>query len=169
MTAPAPYGFRPATPADLDLLNGWTANPHVARWWDRDHLFDADDLARPDVAAWIVTLEGRALAYLQDYALHGDEPHPYDHLPKGTRGIDQFIGDAGMTGHGHGPRFIRQHVETLFAAGAPAIVTDPHPDNARAIAAYRKAGFEIDGPAMDTPWGRAQPMVVWRQSRAALS
>lgn len=156
------YRFRRATVDDLPLLNGWTRAPHVARWWDADDPFDESDLARPDVAAWIVSLDGVAFAYLQDYALHGAEPHPYDHLPKGTRGIDQFIGLAEMTGKGHGPGFIRQHMGALYGAGAPVIVTDPHPDNARAISAYRKAGFRADGPVRETEWGRVQLMLARR-------
>ena len=53
-----------------------------------------------------------------------------------------------MLDRGHGSAFIRAHCRRLFAAGAPAIGTDPHPDNKRAIRACEKAGFEIPvGPA----------------------
>jgi aminoglycoside 6'-N-acetyltransferase len=54
----------------------------------------------------------------------------------------------------------------LFATGIPAIGTDPHPDNARAIRAYRKAGFEMVSGAVDTPWGRAILMERWADARA---
>jgi aminoglycoside 6'-N-acetyltransferase len=46
-----------------------------------------------------------------------------------------------MLNRGHGSAFIRAHVDRLFAAGAPAVGTDPDPSNARAIRAYEKAGF----------------------------
>jgi aminoglycoside 6'-N-acetyltransferase len=60
-----------------------------------------------------------------------------------------------MVGLGHGSAFVRAHCERLFAAGAPAVGTDPHPDNARAIRAYEKAGFRaVTGP-VETRWGRA--------------
>jgi aminoglycoside 6'-N-acetyltransferase len=50
-----------------------------------------------------------------------------------------------MVGIGHGSAIVRQFVEELFAEGAPRVIIDPHPDNARAIRAYEKAGFrEID-------------------------
>ena len=42
--------------------------------------------------------------------------------------------------------------------GAPRIVTDPDPANARAIRAYEKAGFEKAG-MVDTPDGPALLMV----------
>ena len=162
MTAPGPYGFRPASDGDLTLLNLWIKSPHVTRWWAAGKVFEASDFVRPGVACWIVSFEGAPRAYMQDYALHGPDPHPYDHLPRRARGIDQFIGPAQFTGKGHGPGFIRQRVDALFAAGAPVIVTDPHPRNARAISAYRKAGFQAEGPEMDTRWGRVRPMMARR-------
>lgn len=66
-----------------------------------------------------------------------------------------------MLGCGHGSAFIRAHVERLFAQGAPAVGTDPHPSNARAIRAYEKAGFVRD-VEQDTEWGRALLMVRLR-------
>ena len=47
----------------------------------------------------------------------------------------------------------------------PAIGTDPHPDNARAIRAYEKAGFVGRGEAL-TDWGPAILMEK-RQASAA--
>ena len=63
----------------------------------------------------------------------------------GRDGIDQFIGEPDFIGRGHGSAFIRDFVERSFAAGAPRVVTDPHPRNARAIRAYAKAGFHPIG------------------------
>ena len=83
-------------------------------------------------------------------------------FPPGARGIDQSIGDPSALGRGHGSAFVRAHCDRLFAAGAPAIGTDPHPDNARAIRAYQKAGFAITGQPRDTIWGRALLMERWR-------
>ncbi|WP_279482495.1 hypothetical protein [Aureimonas sp. SK2] len=42
-------------------------------------------------------------------------------------------------------------MDALLAAGVPAVGTDPHPDNARAIRAYEKAGFR----------GRKVEMMAW--------
>lgn len=66
-----------------------------------------------------------------------------------------------MTGKGYGPNFITQRVKKLFEEGAPVIATDPHPENFRAIAAYRKAGFKELQPAEETPWGLVLPMVIY--------
>jgi aminoglycoside 6'-N-acetyltransferase len=157
------YVFRPVTEADLPLLARWRAMPHVAQWWGPPAFEAAEDaLADPRIALWIVEFEGRPIAYAQDYAPHDWDPHPFSHLPPGSRGIDQYIGEPDMVGCGHGSTFVRLHCERLFAAGAPAVGTDPNPANLRAIRAYRKAGFVPVGGPVDTRWGRSQLMECWR-------
>ncbi|HEY0478261.1 MAG TPA: GNAT family N-acetyltransferase [Kofleriaceae bacterium] len=74
----------------------------------------------------------------------------------------RYIGEPDMLDRGHGSAFVRAHCDRLFAAGAPAIGTDPHPDNGRAIRACEKAGFKVASAAMDTRWGRALLMERWR-------
>jgi aminoglycoside 6'-N-acetyltransferase len=152
------YAFRPATLDDLPLLRGWQRTPDVAAWWGTDDPFDADDLAQGHMAVWIVSQGDRPFAYIQDYDVHAWPGHHFGYLPAGARGIDQFIGIPDMIGQGHGTSFIRQHIQTLFAAGAPVIATDPHPRNSRAIAAYQKVGFRVVGPERETEWGLIIPM-----------
>jgi aminoglycoside 6'-N-acetyltransferase len=156
------YAFRAATADDLPLLRAWRAQPHVVRWWGPADVEDpAEALADARIAAWIVAHGGRPFAYAQDYSPHDWHPHSFAHLPAGSRGIDQYIGEPDMIGRGHGSAFVRDHCDRLFAAGAPAIGTDPHPDNARAIRAYEKAGFAAVSGAVDTRWGRAILMERW--------
>lgn len=160
---PDPYLFRPVTPADLPLLARWRSLPHVIRWWGPPEVEpEAEKLGDPRIAMWIVSHGGRPFAYAQDYSPHDWAPHPFAHLPAGARGIDQYIGEPGMLGRGHGATFVRRHCERLFAAGAPAVGTDPHPDNRRAIRAYEKAGFTIASAPLETRWGRALLMERWR-------
>ena len=150
------YSFRPVTRADLSLLREWRSRPHVVRWWGPPDVEDpAETLAEGDVSMWIVEHEERPFAYAQDYVPHDWDDHPFAHLPPGSRGIDQYIGEPDMLDRGHGSAFVRAHVERLFAAGAAVVGTDPHPDNARAIRAYEKAGFVIASDPLDTRWGRA--------------
>jgi aminoglycoside 6'-N-acetyltransferase len=115
---------------------------------------------------WIVELvdsagHARPFAYAQDYSPHDWDDHPFAHLPPGSRGIDQFIGEPDMLAQGHGTAFVREHAHRLLAAGAPALGTDPHPDNGRAIRAYEKAGFGRASEPLDTRWGRAVLMERW--------
>ncbi len=158
----ARYQFQPVTLRDLPVLTAWRDLPHVARWWDTEPLFDADDLTDPRVSMSLVLCDGTPFAFQQTYSVKGwDFRHHFDAFPTRTRGIDQFIGLPDFLGQGHGPRFIKVALARMFADGAPAVATDPHPDNARAIRAYEKAGFRPHGPVMETKWGRILPMSIW--------
>lgn len=157
------YAFRPVTNADLPLLRRWRAAPHVAEHWGPPEEEDPEEtLADARIAMWIVEHEGGPFAYAQDYSPHDWPDHPFAHLPAGARGMDQYIGEPDMIGRGHGSAFVRAHCDRLFAAGAAAIGTDPHPDNKRAIRACEKAGFAIAAGPLETPWGRALLMENWR-------
>lgn len=160
MVTTAEYTFRAVTPADAGLLGTWQAAAHVRAWWDASEGYDAAQLADPRVARWIVSMNGRPFGFMQDYTVHGWDSHHFADLPEGSRGIDQYIGDPEMLGLGHGIGFIRARMDMLFAEGAPVIATDPHPDNARAIAVYRRLGFVPSGAAQHTQWGLILPMLA---------
>lgn len=162
MTAANQYNFRKVTLDDLPLLAAWQSMPHVRKWWGAEKTYDAAELADPRVARWIVSTAERAFAFMQDYAVHGWEDHHFAGLPKGSRGIDQYIGDPEMVGIGHGTAFIGVRMRALFDAGVLVIATDPHPANERAIAVYRKLGFEVSGPPQETQWGLILPMLAKR-------
>lgn len=162
MSAGSSYSFTRVTQAELPVLREWQAQPHVREWWDGPEPGSGKELDDTRVARWVVSYAGRPFAYMQDYTVHGWDDHHFFDLPKGSRGIDQFIGEADMLGQGHGPAFIAARVKALFDAGAPVVATDPDPVNTRAIAAYRKAGFAPFGAPQDTRWGRILPMKATR-------
>ena len=133
---------------DLPLLSAWLERPHVAEWWDdvedkvaeiREAMVDAS------TQPFIVELDGRPIGYIQCYDPHLEDDHPYRDQPKGTLGIDQFIGEPELVGIGNGSRLIAAFVEGLFRNGAPRVIIDPDPTNGRAIRAYEKAGFRRFG------------------------
>jgi len=138
---------RPATEDDVDLLVAWHADPDVSRYWD-DETFTTDEmrgrLARPDVDAYIVEAEGRPVGYLQAWRGGGEG------------GLDMFlIPDA--RGRGYGPDSARAVARALLEQGWPRVTVDPYAWNERAIAGWRKAGFELveERPADDehpAPW-----------------
>jgi len=134
--------------------------PHVRQWWhDPAEQFELvkSDLGHPDMAQFMVATGNRDFAYLQCYDLSAWHTG-LGRQPDGTRGLDQFIGEADMLGCGHGAAFIRDFADQLFAAGTPRVVIDPDPTNARAIRAYEKAGFRPDR-IVDTPDGAALLMI----------
>lgn len=152
------YSFRAVTVGDLELLHAWQCEPHVAEWWDSGTPYTADDLRDPRLAMRIVEVGSSPFAFVQDYDVHGWDGHHFAHLPPGSRGMDQFIGTPVMIGRGHGSAFIAQRMDELFAVDAPVLAVDPHPDNARAIAVYRKLGFTVAGKPRQTEWGPILPM-----------
>lgn len=156
------YEFRQITMDDLDLLMEWQARPHVREWWGSGEPYDQEKISDPRVLRWIVSTDERPFAFMQDYTVHGWEDHHFAQLPKGSRGIDQYVGDPDMIGVGHGSAFISARMQALFDEGAPIITTDPHPDNKRAISVYKKLGFEPSGPRQETRWGLILPMLARR-------
>jgi aminoglycoside 6'-N-acetyltransferase len=154
------YVFHPMSAADLSLIRCWLETPEVMRWWgqpDEQFALVSGDLDHPDMDQFIVALDEHPFGYIQCYPLSTWNQGFGSH-PPATRGIDQFIGVSDMIGRGHGSGFIRQFVESLLACGIPRMVTDPDPDNRRAVRAYAKADFQSDR-LVDTPDGPALLMV----------
>jgi aminoglycoside 6'-N-acetyltransferase len=156
------YDFRAVTEDDLPMIADWLAKPHLAEWWGDPATEIASIQGHIDsdsVEPLIVELNGRAIAYLQSYDPHLEDDHPYADQPFGTLGIDISIGVPEFLGLGHGSAIVRQFIEMLFEEGAVRVIIDPHPDNARAIRAYEKAGFrEID--RRQTIYGNAVLMAI---------
>jgi len=141
--------------ADVPLVAEWRRRPHVLQWWNTppdDLAADTVDDATIDV--WIAELDGRPMAYIQDYRVHDWPGHHFSFLPIDARGMDILIGEPDLIGQGHGTAIVERHVGALFARGIPAMGIDPHPDNAAARRAYARAGFvEVGGGPVDTEWG----------------
>lgn len=140
------YSFRPVTRKDLPMLARWLAQPHVAEWWDDPETELAsieEHIDSISVEPFIIEIDGKPIGYIQSYDPHLEEDHPYQDQPFGTLGVDLTIGEASYLGLGHGSRLLAEFVEQLFEEGAPRVIIDPDPKNARAIRAYEKAGFAI--------------------------
>jgi aminoglycoside 6'-N-acetyltransferase len=155
------YEFHPMTAADLPLVLHWLKQPHVVQWWGDTHeQFElvSGDLKVEAMEQFIVALDDRPFAYIQCYDPRVWPDNGLGEHPQGTRGIDQFIGEPDMVDCGHGSAFVRAFIERVLADGAPRVITDPDPENPRAIRAYEKAGFEKAG-LVDTPEGTALLMV----------
>ena len=154
------YVFRPMAAGDLPMIRRWLETPEVVRWWgdpDEQYALVSGDLDHPDMDQFIVALDEKPFGYIQCYPL-STWNQSFGIQPAATRGIDQFIGEPDMIGRGHGSAFIRVFVDQLLASGTPRVVTDPDPDNGRAVRAYAKAGFQSER-VVDTPDGPALLMV----------
>jgi aminoglycoside 6'-N-acetyltransferase len=113
---------------------------------------------------YIFSAAGKAFGYLQCYDLTAWNAG-FGPQPAGTCGIDLLIGEPNLIERGHGSALLRAFADRLLRNGAPRIVTDPDPENGRAVRAYQKAGFEKDR-MVDTPDGPALLMVrnTWRRA-----
>ena len=138
---------RPATEADAELLAAWHADPEVARYWD-GKTYTLEEmrarLARAHVDAYIVEADGVPIGYLQAWR------------DDGGCGLDMFLIPSAR-GRGYGPDAARALAESLREQGWEGLTVDPYRWNERAVAAWRKAGFEPveERPAGDeytAPW-----------------
>jgi len=156
----ARYAFREMTADDLPMIKHWLAEPHVREWWGdpaEQYQLVSGNLDEPAMDQYIVSADGRDFGYLQCYDLTAWNSG-FGEQPRGTRGIDLFIGETDMIEQGHGSAMIRAFVEERLGHGAPRMVTDPDPKNLRAVRAYEKAGFAPVG-MVDTPDGPSLLMV----------
>ena len=154
------YAFRDMTVDDLPMIKRWLSEPHVRQWWGdpaEQYALVSGDLDEPAMDQYIVSSDGRAFGYLQCYDLTAWNSG-FGEQPKGTRGIDLFIGETDMIEQGHGSALIRAFVDERLRRVASRMVTDPNPKNVRALRAYEKAGFKRDR-MVDTPDGPLLLMV----------
>src|SRR5690349_17073822 len=89
------YDFRAVTEADLPMLCAWLAEPHNKERWD-----EGPEASRAEIVEAMesgesktpnVELDGRPIAYVQSYAPHLENEHPYQDQPFGTLGMDISI------------------------------------------------------------------------------
>jgi aminoglycoside 6'-N-acetyltransferase len=143
--------IRPAMLEDADLLVTWHADPEVARFWD-GRTFTREEmqarLSRPEVDPYIVESDGGRVGYLQAW---------FDGDPPSAGGLDMFLIPSAR-GRGLGPDAARAVAGWLTDECHLRLVTvDPYLSNERAVAAWRKAGFQAieERPADDDhsePW-----------------
>jgi aminoglycoside 6'-N-acetyltransferase len=135
------------------MLADWLARPHIREWWGapeaelgyiRDMVEGRDRTCEP----FIVSLDGEPAGYIQFWRVaphqtpEGAEHSPWlMQLPSDAIGVDLSIADAARLGRGIGSAALRSFCAGLRARGHRTIVIDPDPGNARAVAAYRRAGF----------------------------
>jgi aminoglycoside 6'-N-acetyltransferase len=137
------YAFRPMSVTDLPTIQRWLETPHVAQWWhDPSEQFElvSGDLDHPDMAQFIVTADAREFAYLQCYNISAWDGG-FGQQPEGTRGLDQFIGEADMIGRGHGSALIRAFADQLLASGTPRSSSIPIPPTRGRSGPMRRRDF----------------------------
>jgi aminoglycoside 6'-N-acetyltransferase len=144
--------LRPATLADIPLLEAWDHEPHVmAASSDReqqDSAFDGrywlEELARiaPDYQYFIADRDGRPIGALLIIDPATEASHYWGMIEPNLRAIDIWIGAASDLGKGYGETMMRRALQLCFATpNLAAIVIDPLASNVRAHRFYQRLGF----------------------------
>lgn len=155
----------------LPLLRSWLKEPHVSEFWQES---DDDNELREKflhklpargVSAFVISLDSKPIGFIQYYEAHKVGGGWWPNMESGIYGIDQFIGDASKVGKGLGTKIIRKFVENLFTnTNVKEIITDPEPQNKRAIRCYENVGFQRV-EEIQTPGGKALLMKMNRPSK----
>src|SRR5262245_58096545 len=142
----SPVRLRPATLADLELLEHWDEQPHVVAsdpkddWgWERELAFE------PDWREQLVAeLDGRPIGFLQIIAAEPEETRYWGDVGPGYRAIDIWIGEASDLSRGYGTAMMRLALARCFAEpGVRAVLIDPLASNTRAQRFYERLGFRF--------------------------
>lgn len=151
-------------PDDYHRIVAWRNSPHVREWWDPDdpRLTRAAAVAElgpgagdDSTTSCIIELAGQPVGFVQFYPWDVEQAYLEGRglsLPRGSWGLDIFIGEPGLVGKGIGSRTVRLLCDHLFAEqGAPAVALITEAGNTRAQAAYLRAGMRVSGaPFRDT-------------------
>jgi aminoglycoside 6'-N-acetyltransferase len=133
-------------------LQSWLLQAHWREWWGEpeEELAMIYAVHEGEHLPFIACIDDEKIAYVQCWwpAQHPDVAWVKD-MSITERGIDMSIGDASNLGKGLGTHIMKAFAAKMFADGVTRLVIDPDKRNARAIAAYTKAGFkpyaEADG------------------------
>ena len=130
---------------DRALIARWLARPHVARWWGdpADRLAQFDETPARQHA--VILSAGAPIGYLrwEQVDRAALDAVGLDIVPDHSIDVDIFIGEPSELHRGAGPAalelLVRQLVDTTTAPLAGLCTSV---DNAAAIRAFEKAGFD---------------------------
>lgn len=155
LAAPA-FTFEALRENDLELVRTWLLRPHVRRWYHddatedypNDTIADCRDAIRGEdpTDQYLIALDDRPIGEIQSYLID-DHPEYAAQVGLGRPafGIDLFISEPDLIGHGHGPALIRAFLRDVAFPRyeVDLCVIGPTLSNVAAIRAYEKAGFRF--------------------------
>jgi aminoglycoside 6'-N-acetyltransferase len=167
--------LRPATLADVPLLQQWDEEPHVIAASGEDDVIDwpAEITETGDWAEQLIAEEdGRPVGIVQIIDPHLDPTRYWGDCGPGLRAIDIWIGSLGDLGRGLGTQMMRQAFERCFASpDVTAVLIDPLESNVAARRFYERLGFVGVGPRTfgdDHCWVYRLDRQAWVDDHAAL-
>lgn len=145
---------------DTKLVSAWMREPHVSRWWGDPDKALGEVLQRPVGGGdALIVADEVPVGYIrwQKPTRTDLDEAGLQEVPDDVMDIDIAIGETDYVGIGVGSRAIRQLVERLLAGGStPMIILATSVENAVAVRAYEKAGFDrrcrFDDPECGECW-----------------
>ena len=135
--------LRPATQADVPLLELWDEDPDVhASSPNDDWDWAGQTLATEGLNNFIAELDGRPIGYIQLTDLARDASQYWGAHQTGLMAIDIEIGEPDARGAGNGRIIMGLALEFCFSdPSIRAVLIDPLITNTRAISFYQSLGF----------------------------
>lgn len=150
-----PLVLRPATSADIPLLERWDEDPDVIGATSDDGTPDIgfgayweEEIARQsEVYQYsIAVLAGRPVGGMLVIDPHLEPTHYWGEIEPNLRAIDIWIGEPDVRGHGVGEAMMRRMLALSFAdPTVAAVIIDPLASNVRAHRFYQRLGFVAEG------------------------
>lgn len=142
--------FRPMTKEDIPFYYKWAEASHVKRSWFTENdspkekileYLKSDSFVKP----FIISVDSKPIGYIQYYDVSEDKEF-WGNEPKGTYGVDIFIGEVDYLGKGYVQEITQKGCKFMFenVEGATRIVIDPYitKTNKKAVIYYYgKIGF----------------------------
>ncbi|SES93022.1 GNAT family N-acetyltransferase [Paenibacillus sp. NFR01] len=144
--------IRPMNHGDLGLMATWLSDPRVLAFYG-DNAWSLEAVTAKygpridgshNVVPCIVEYNLTPVAYIQYYRLQEGELHDFGYpADESIFGIDQFMGEPDLWGHGIGTTFVSAMLEYLNThLHAAKVALEVKRTNPRAIRCYEKCGFK---------------------------
>ena len=138
--------LRPATIADLNLLQYWDSQPHVIASdpdddWDWEIELTRDPEWREQL---IAEIDDRPIGVIQIIDPAQEDSHYWGNIASNLRAIDIWIGEQTDLGKGYGTTMMQLALERCFINPLVTVVlVDPLASNTRAHRFYERLGFKF--------------------------
>ncbi|MBD1853016.1 acetyltransferase [Cyanobacteria bacterium FACHB-502] len=137
--------LRPATSADLDLMQHWDEQLHVIASDPNDDWHWEIELDRtPDWREQLIAeIDGRAIGFIQIIDPAREESHYWGDVGENLRAIDIWIGEETDLGKGYGTKMMQLALIRCFVDPlVTAVLVDPLVSNTRVHRFYERLGFQ---------------------------
>jgi len=162
--------FKKFTLEDVPLYYEWAEKSHVKNVWFLEG-YQKKEYILEKIAGngieypFLILADDNPIGFIQYWDVYARDQIEKDKVdyftgePKGTFGIDIFIGEENYLGKGYGSQILVSFTKLLFENyGAKKIVIDPSADNKQAIRSYEKAGFHFSRYEEDKVAGKTMIM-----------